>query len=71
LILSNILNILEISMRIDSCRKCGKELRQHDRLELCQNCGKEFTQFVCEGCKIITEPQYHTHGNITTSGIVI
>ncbi|MGQ0771572.1 MAG: hypothetical protein ACT4NT_02200 [Nitrososphaerota archaeon] len=50
-------------MRIDSCKKCGIELREYDDSEKCQACGQGFTQFVCAGCQLITEPQYHIHRN--------
>lgn len=47
-------------MRIDSCRKCGTEL-EHVDSEACQVCGKEYTQFKCQRCDALTEPQYHIH----------
>jgi len=53
--------ILLQNMRIDSCRKCGAELREYDYSERCQACGREFTQFACVKCQTITEPQYHVH----------
>ncbi|MFY9300292.1 MAG: hypothetical protein WAO91_03795 [Candidatus Nitrosotenuis sp.] len=48
-------------MRIDSCRKCGAELREYDEVERCQICEKHYTQFRCKNCGIVTEPQYHAH----------
>ncbi|MGQ0606138.1 MAG: hypothetical protein ACT4OD_04180 [Candidatus Nitrosotenuis sp.] len=50
-------------MRIDSCKKCGIELREYDDSARCQTCGKEFAQFVCIKCQLVTEPQYHVHRN--------
>ncbi|MFM7862414.1 MAG: hypothetical protein ACKO7Y_06715 [Candidatus Nitrosotenuis sp.] len=58
-------------MRIDSCRKCGTELREYDDSERCLSCGKEFTQFVCVRCKIVTDPQYHIHNAVDALRIVI
>lgn len=53
-------------MRIDSCKKCGVELREYDNSERCDACGKEFTQFVCVKCQTVTEPQYHIHRNVVS-----
>jgi predicted amidophosphoribosyltransferase len=48
-------------MRVDLCRKCGKELKEFNQAERCSVCGKEFSQFACASCNMVTEPQYHTH----------
>ncbi|MBM3903931.1 MAG: hypothetical protein FJ357_02140 [Thaumarchaeota archaeon] len=48
-------------MRIDSCRKCGIELRQYGYAERCQSCGREFAQFTCLKCNLVSDPQYHIH----------
>jgi predicted amidophosphoribosyltransferase len=48
-------------MRIDSCRRCGTELKKYQNSMACKNCGKDFEQFSCPVCNVVTEPQYHEH----------
>jgi predicted amidophosphoribosyltransferase len=48
-------------MRIDLCRKCGHERKKYEQSESCKTCGRDFDQFICLGCRAITEPQFHIH----------
>ena len=43
-------------MRIDSCRKCGNEMKPSD--EYCNVCDSPM-KFVCTECKKETDMQYH------------
>jgi len=42
-------------MRIDSCKKCGKELSIFEICDMCKNP----TVFECKNCDIQTEKQIH------------
>ncbi len=42
-------------MRIDSCRKCGTDLKVDQSCSVCN----EPTTFKCENCNIETDMQYH------------
>ena len=42
-------------MRIDLCRKCGKELEVNKKCEIC----RDAKQFFCHHCGNITEEQIH------------
>ena len=48
-------------MRIDLCRKCGHERKKYEQSEPCKTCGRDFDQFICLGCRAVTEPQFHIH----------
>ncbi|MCH9659123.1 hypothetical protein K0U27_10650 [archaeon] len=42
-------------MRLDSCRKCGAEMKINKRCEVCRNAN----QFLCLICSDITDEQIH------------
>ncbi len=42
-------------MRIDSCKKCGKEMTISENCNICQNP----IIFECKNCGILTEEQIH------------
>ncbi len=42
-------------MKIDSCRKCGQELKVSRSCTVCN----EPIEFQCNDCKIVTEEQFH------------
>jgi predicted amidophosphoribosyltransferase len=46
-------------MRIDSCRKCGKELQV---MQLCSNCDQPL-HFECKNCKVYIDDPIHQHEN--------
>ena len=47
--------MLPYDMRLDSCRRCGKELEVDQRCKVCNLP----TTFHCHACGNITEKQFH------------
>jgi len=50
-------------MRIDSCRKCGKELQV---TRLCSNCDQPL-HFECNNCISFVDNPIHQHENLSQS----
>ena len=50
-------------MRIDSCRKCGKELQV---MRLCSNCEQPL-HFECSNCSAFVDNPIHQHENLLHS----
>jgi len=48
------------SMRIDSCRNCGKQLTVN---ELCSNCSQPIC-YQCDHCKHFVDDPVHLHGTV-------
>jgi len=44
-------------MRIDSCRRCGFDMRVRGKCPAC----REAIKFVCKNCHVETEEQIHFH----------
>lgn len=48
-------------MRIESCRKCGKEMKESKNDEhKCMVCGRSNTLY-CESCNLFGQEQFHEH----------
>jgi len=48
------------SMRIDSCRNCGKQLTV---VKLCEDCDQPL-HYLCVHCRHFIDDPIHLHGNI-------
>ncbi len=54
------------SIRIDSCRKCGKELQV---IQLCNNCDQPL-HFECNNSNAFVDEPIHQHESITSQSFL-
>lgn len=54
-------------MRADSCRTCGKTMKEFQRCTVCD----EINKFICIDCKRSSDEQVHTQCGSTTREVIL